>query len=116
MQEYSRPLGDAVRMARIEHGYTQKQLADELDIDERTIISIENYRSNTTIEILYPLLRLLKIDARKIFNPELDTESNVIYRFLLLLNSCTEEEKATLLSICDAVLAVLRNKGGIILE
>ena len=116
MQEYSRPLGDAVKMARIEHGYTQKQLADELDIDERTIISIENYRSNTTIEILYPLLRLLKIDARKIFNPELDTEKKIAYQFQILMNSCTEEEAATLLSICEAVLAVLRNKTGITLE
>ena len=109
MQEYSRPLGDAVKMARIEHGYTQKQLADELDIDE-------NYRSNTTIEILYPLLRLLKIDARKIFNPELDTEKKNAYQFQILMNSCTEEEAATLLSICEAVLAVLRNKTGITLE
>jgi DNA-binding XRE family transcriptional regulator len=116
MHEYSRPLGDAVRTARIQHGYTQKQLADELDVDERTIISIENYRSNTTIEILYPLLRLLEIDARKIFSPELEQESQVIYRFQLLIKSCTEEEATTLLSVCDAVLAVLRNKTGLTLE
>lgn len=116
MQEYSRPLGDAVRTARIQHGYTQKQLADKLDIDERTLISIENYKSNTTIEILYPLLRLLKIDSRKIFNPELEQESQIRYRFKLLVSSCTEEEAATLLSVCDAILAVLRSKNGITLE
>lgn len=64
MQEYSRPLGDAVRFARMECGYTQKQLADKLDVDERTISSIEKYQANTTMEILYPLIRELKIDPR----------------------------------------------------
>ena len=71
MQEYSRPLGDTVRSARIRQGYTQKQVSDILDIDERSIASIEKYQANTTMDILYPLIRLLKIDAREIFNPEM---------------------------------------------
>ena len=116
MQEYSRPLGDAVRIARIQNGYTQKQLAEKLDIDERTIISIENYKSNTTIEILYPLLRLLKVDARKIFNPELDRESQSHYQFRLLINNCTKDEVETLLSVCESILKVLRDKTGIKIE
>ena len=29
MQVFSRPFGDAVRTARIERGYTQKQLAEK---------------------------------------------------------------------------------------
>ena len=56
MPEYSRPLGDAVRNARTQRGLTKKQLADKIDVDERTITSIETYKSNTTIEVLYPLL------------------------------------------------------------
>ncbi len=116
MQEYSRPLGDAVRAARIQQGYTQKQLADKLNVDERTIMSIEKYKSNTTIEILYPLLRLLKIDAREVFNPEFDRESPIQYQLRCLLNSCTVEEATTLLSVCDAVLVALRNQNGIMLK
>jgi len=116
MQEYSRPLGDTVRAARIQQGYTQKQLSDILDVDERTIISIENYKSNTTMEILYPLLRLLKIDSRLIFNPELNQESPTQYQLRLLVDNCTEEEATTLLSVCDAVLAALRSRDGITLE
>lgn len=71
MPEYSRPLGDTVRKARTQKGLTKKQLADKINVDERTITSIETYRSNTTIEILYPLLRTLNIDPREVFNPEM---------------------------------------------
>ena len=109
MQDYSRPFGDVVRAARIERGYTQKQLADKLDVDERTISSIEKYQANTTMEILYPLIRELKIDAREIFNPELGRESKSHYQLRLLLDGCSEDESSTLLSVCSAVLSALRS-------
>ena len=76
MPDYSRPLGDAVKNARTQQGLTKKQLADKISVDERTITSIETYKSNTTIEVLYPLLRTLNIDPREIFNPEMGRESH----------------------------------------
>ena len=112
MQEYSRPLGDTVRSARIRQGYTQKQVSDILDIDERSIASIEKYQANTTMDILYPLIRLLKIDAREIFNPEMSRESQMHYQLRLLVDNCSEEEAPTLLSVCDAVLSALRSQSG----
>lgn len=79
-------------------------------MDERTISSIEKYQANTTMEILYPLIQELKIDAREIFNPELGRESKSHYQLSLLLDSCSEEEAVTLLSVCSAVLSALRNR------
>lgn len=110
MQEYSRSLGDTVRSARLRQGYTQKQVADKLDIDERSIASIEKYHANTTMDILYPLLRLLKIDAREIFNPELSRETNAHYQLRLLMDSCSENEAEALYVVCDAFLTALRSK------
>ena len=52
MPECSRPLGDTVRHARTQQGLTKKQLADKISVDERTITSIETYKSNTTMEVL----------------------------------------------------------------
>lgn len=116
MPEYSRPLGDAVRYARKQHSLTKKQLADKVNVDERTITSIETYKSNTTLEVLYPLLRTLNIDSREIFNPEMKRESPVHFQLRLLIGNCTEEEAVTLLSVCNAVLSALRNQNGIELE
>lgn len=99
MQDFSRPLGDTVRAARIDHGYTQKQLVEKIDVDERSISSIEKYQANTTMEILYPLIRVLRIDPREIIHPELGRESKSHYQLRLLLENCTETEATALLSI-----------------
>lgn len=116
MPEYSRPLGDTVRHARTQQGLTKKQLADKISVDERTITSIETYKSNTTIEVLYPLLRTLNIDPREIFNPEMGRESPAHYQLRTLIDKCSEQEAATILSVCETVLAALRSKDGIKLE
>ena len=116
MPEYSRPLGDAVKNARTQQGLTKKQLADKISVDERTITSIETYKSNTTMEVLYPLLRTLNIDPREIFNPEMGRESHAHYQIRTLIDKCSEEEAATILPVCEAVLSALRSKDGTILE
>ena len=68
MPEYSRPLGDAVKRARGRLDLTQNEVANAADIDVRTILNIENYKGNPKMEVLFPLVRALKIDAREIFN------------------------------------------------
>lgn len=67
MQSYSRPLGDAVKRARAELGFTQNQVAEAADIDVRTVLNIENYKGNPKMEVLFPLVRVLKMDSREIF-------------------------------------------------
>lgn len=99
MHEYSRSLGDSVKRARSKMGFTQKQVADLIDVDERTIMSIEKYKSNTTMEVLYPLLRTLRIDAREIFNPELSGESSAHYQLRVILDGCSEDEANTLATV-----------------
>lgn len=116
MSEYSRSLGDAVKKARKQKGLTKKQLADMINVDERTITSIETYKANTTIAVLHPLLRTLCIDPREVFSPENVKESATRYQLRRLLEDCTEQEISTLLSVCDAVLAALRSENGIVLE
>ena len=61
---YSHPLGDAVKVARSELVLTQEQVAVKIDADVRTVMNIENYKGNPKMETLFPLIRLLKIDAR----------------------------------------------------
>ena len=69
MSEYSRALGDTVRAARKKMGLSQNKVAALIDADERTIMNIETYNANTTMDVLYPLIRTLRIDPRDIFNP-----------------------------------------------
>ena len=75
MPEYSRPLGNAVKQARSRLKLTQNEVANAINVDSRTILNIENHKGNPKMEVLYPLIRTLKIDAREIFTPEILRDS-----------------------------------------
>ena len=110
MQDYSHPLGDAVKVARSELGLTQEQVAGKIEADTRTIMNIENYKGNPKMKTLFPLIRLLKIDAREIFNPELKRESPAIRQLRFLVEECSEQEASTFIPVIEAVLSALRAK------
>ena len=46
MKEYSRYLGDTVKRARGASGLTQREVADRMNKDVRTVLNIENYKGN----------------------------------------------------------------------
>ena len=113
MYEYSRPLGDAIKRARGKAGLTQNEVADAADIDVRTVLNIENYKGNPKMEVLYPLVRTLKIDAREIFNSEMRRETPALRQLRLLIEDCSEEEAAAIIPVFQSVLTALRDQGAI---
>lgn len=110
MPEYSRPLGDAVKRTRGKLGLTQSEVADAANIDVRTVLNIENYKGNPKLEVLYPLVRALRIDAREIFNPEMRRETPALRQLRLLIEECSEEEAATIIPVFQSVLNALRDQ------
>ena len=110
MPDYSKPLGDVIKSARKRMDLTQNEVADSIDVDVRTIINIENYKGNPKLEVLYPLIRSLKIDAREIFYPEMQRESPALRQLRLLVEDCSEEEAATIIPVLQSVISALRDK------
>lgn len=116
MPDFTRPLGDTVRKARLEAGLSQRGVADKLNLDVRTILNIENYKGNPKMEVLFPLIRALHIDPGEIFYPESQWDSPAFRQFQLLMADCSEEEIIALLSVCKSVLSVFHSKNGISIE
>ncbi len=110
MPDYSRILGDVVKIARERAGLTQAEVAASIDRDPRTILNIENYKGNPKLEVLYPLIRSLRIDAREIFHPEMHLDSPSIRQLRLLVDSCSEEEAAAIIPVFQAALQMARNR------
>ena len=108
MQEYSRSLADAVKRARAELGLTQNQVANIAEIDERTVLNIENYKGNPKLEVLYPLVRALKMDSREIFQPERCRETPAIRQLRFIIEECSEKEAAALIPVFQSVLSAMR--------
>lgn len=109
MREFSRTLGDVVKRARGRLDLTQAQVASKIDRDTRTVMNIENYKGNPKMEVLYPLIHVLQIDSREIFNPEMERETPSVQRLRSLIVECDEQEAATMIPVVEAVLSALRS-------
>ena len=110
MSDHAHTLGDAVKRARGKSGLTQSEVADAANVDVRTVLNIENYKGNPKMEVLYPLIRVLKIDTKEVFYPEMQRESPALSQLRLLIEDCTEEEAASIIPIFNSVLSVLRER------
>ena len=110
MPDYAISLGNAVKHKRKTIDLTQVQVADLIDVDSRTIMNIENHKGNPKLEILYPLIRALNIDAQEVFYPELQQENPHLRQLMRLLSDCSDQEAETLIPIIQTILATLRSK------
>ena len=110
MHAFSRSLARAVKNARDKMNLTQEQVGELVDTNTRTISSIENGKSNTRMNILYPLVRVLRIDPNEIFYPETVADSSVKHQLRALIENCSDEEAAALLTTSESVLRVLRKQ------
>lgn len=62
--------GKNLRQLRLSKGYTQEQLANELDVEISQISRIERGVINTSITTLYSISIILKIDVSELFISE----------------------------------------------
>lgn len=97
MPEYSKPLSDVVKAARKRMNLTQNEVANSVDVEVRTAINIENYIGSPKLEVLYPLVRSLKIGAREIFYPEMQRESPTLRQLRLFVENYNDEEALSFL-------------------
>ena len=109
MSEYSRVLGDVVKVSREKAGLTQAEVAAIIDRDTRTILNIENYKGNPKLEVLYPLIRALRIDSREIFHPEIHYDSPSLRQLRLLVEECSEEEAEAIIPVFQAAVQMIWN-------
>ena len=68
------------------------------------------------MEVLYPLVRALKIDAREIFNPEMRMETPALRQLRVMIEECSEEEAAAIIPVFQSVLTALRDKNALPIE
>ena len=73
---------------------------------------MEHAKGNPKMEILWPILRELGIDANQVFYPEKTLKSSEMVRLQKLLAECSEDEWKLLLPICESVLEAFRSAQG----
>ena len=103
-------LGKVVKDARSRRGITQLKLAEDIGKSERTVIKIEGGETNLKLDALFPLIRVLKIDPREVFYPEMEQDDPSIQQLRMMIEDCTAEEAMALIPVIDSVLTALRAK------
>lgn len=108
MDKAKENLGNVIRQAREQAGLTQSKLSEALDLGDKTILNIENYRGNPKFDSLFRLVNYLKIPGDKLFYPETAGDSSSKKLLLIEIRSCNEMEAAELLRVVRYMLELLR--------
>lgn len=74
--------GQAIKTARESKGWTREQLAQEVDLAPRYIMSIENKGQHPSFQVFYDLVILFDISVDQFFYPYKDIEKTTLRRQL----------------------------------
>ena len=113
MQDYANILGAVVKQARLDLKLSQFDVAVQINADDQTILNIEHCKGNPNLEILWPLIRALKIDANTIFYPEAQNRTSTQFQMQQFISQCSETEVKLLLNISQTIINTLRAHDGI---
>ena len=94
-------LGIAVKAARQQKGYSQKTLASKLNMSIRTILEIENFRSNPKFETVALLARELNINLNSIVFPDTVSSDSVSKSVLDFFSTKSEVEAQKYIDLCE---------------
>ena len=83
-------LGAIIKAARLSEGLTQEALAEKVGVGLRHMMAIENEGSHPSYEVLYNLIRELRIPADLIFYPEKSPKDFHVEEITHMLYDCDE--------------------------
>jgi transcriptional regulator with XRE-family HTH domain len=64
------PLGQAIKKARLDNGWTREDLAGMLSITPRYLVDIENEGQHPSLQVLYSLVTLFNISLDQYIFPD----------------------------------------------
>lgn len=71
-----KPLGQAIKAARMRQGLTREQVGLEIEIDPRYLTNIENKGQHPSTQVLYDLVSLLNVSVDEYFLPTTKVTKN----------------------------------------
>ena len=72
---YTVKIGNKIKNARQKVGYTQKQLAEKIEISTRHVSDIELNRVQASYDVLVKICQVLKLTPNEIFEEYVKTDS-----------------------------------------
>lgn len=106
-------LGDQIRLARKQKGYTLEQLAEQLDVSTTFIGQIERARGIPSLETFVKIANALEISADRLLFGYLNENASSDYfssKVLELTETLTSREKELLLKNIEIFMEIRNGK------
>lgn len=97
-------IGKAIKVSRIEHRYTQDELAEKVNITIQHLQKIENGSRKPSVELLYNLTQILNFSVDDIFFPQAIPDDQLNKKINRRISQCNEYELRLALSIIESML------------
>ena len=97
-------IGNNIRVARRQRGYTQERLAEELNTSDKFVSMIERGASGLSITNIVTLCRILNIEPNTLFNGIIDYNNDIDAYIVNSLSTLTPADKDFIINIIQYVL------------
>ena len=67
MEDYSKKLGENLKLIRTKKNITQTEIAKKLAVDKSFVSNIENGKNNPTLSTIVSLSKVLKVPVDELF-------------------------------------------------
>lgn len=109
MSEKNDPLmkqtGGALRVLREERGLTREQLCERVGLSVRHLSAIELGDKNSSISILFQLIRGMGAPADRVVYPELFTEDSDLKQIARLAATCSVKKRKLIIAFIKMLLS-----------
>lgn len=97
-------IGNNIKVARRQRGYTQERLAEELNTSDKFVSMIERGASGLSITNIVNLCRILNIEPNTLFNGIVDYSNDKDTYIVNTLSTLTSADKDFIISVIQYVL------------
>lgn len=97
-------IGNNIKVARRQRGYTQERLAEELNTSDKFVSMIERGASGLSITNIVNLCRILNIEPNTLFNGIVDYSNDKDTYIVNSLSTLTSADKDFIISVIQYVL------------
>jgi transcriptional regulator with XRE-family HTH domain len=109
------PLGERIKELRTEHGWSQGELAEHVGGDARQISRYENGRITPSLDAVVRIAEVLNVSIDYLAIEDaprrpLHVADHGVAERLGVLDELTDEDRASLLNVLDALVAKTRMK------
>ncbi len=103
-------VGSWVKEKRLKRNFSQSTLGKKVGVGKRTIMDIESNIANPKFQILYGLVRELKIPIYQVFYPEIPEEFEDRTILFKEIEDCSDKEMKIILPMVRELRGILKEE------